>query len=92
MIKEKYSEAKSVAERHLDDSAPKIQATPPGDDSGEWEDFPVEACKKIPSCLTRCPTWASYKLIRLDGKKISGFQDYHSSKISFKNIYIYILN
>jgi hypothetical protein len=45
MIKEKYSEAKSVAERHLDDSAPEIQATPIGDDSGEWEDFPEEAFK-----------------------------------------------
>lgn len=46
MIREKYSEAKSVAERHLDDSAPEIQATPSGDDSIEWEDFPEEACKK----------------------------------------------
>jgi hypothetical protein len=55
MIKEKYSEAKSVAVRHLDDLAPDIQATPTGDDSGDWEDFPEEACKKDSKLSNKVP-------------------------------------
>jgi hypothetical protein len=42
----KYSEAKSMAERQLDDSVPKIKAPPTGDDSGEWGDLPEQACRK----------------------------------------------
>jgi hypothetical protein len=40
-----------------------------------------------PSCPTSCPNRGSYKLMCLDGKRISGFQDSHSSKIRNKNIY-----
>ena len=52
---EKYSESKSVAESRLDDWAPEIQATPIGDDSGEWNDLPEETRRKYSKLSNKLP-------------------------------------